>query len=219
MKKNVKILFVGNSLTYVNYAPEMVRRFFEAAGITAECVMLTQGGKCMDFHVKSSQVSYNILYGHYDYVVLQGKASDFDPESFVVNGKQIYDNWISKTSAKPVMYVAWCLRGQKDRQPMMTAAYVELAKQTDAIIAPVGEAWQKVMRLRPAPEIYAPDGNHPTKAGTYLAAATIFYAIAGRDRTLRLHEGEGLYTECGLDLKTATAINRIACEKAKEFAK
>lgn len=218
MKKNIKILFVGNSLTYYNDAPEMVRRFFEAAGISAECVMLAYGGKDIEFHARSAQLAYNILYGNYDYVVLQDKCADFDPEVLLEHGKKIYDNFITKTNSKPVLYAIWPLLGEKSKQPMMTKTYVELAKQIGGIVAPAGEAWYKALRLRPAPELYMSDRNHPTPAGTYLASATIFYAITKRDRMLRLSEGKGLYTECGLDFKTATALNRIACEKAKEYA-
>jgi len=218
MKKNIRILFIGNSLTYYNYLPEKVHDFFEAIDVNADCVMLTVSGKCMDYHCKQSYTSYNILHGHYDYVVLQGIAMGFNPETFVSCGKQIYDNYISKTDSKTVLYMAYARKDERYKQPEMTAAYLELAKQTGAIVAPCGEVFGKVLRLRPAPEIYCEDKNHPNPAGTYLCAATIFYSIMGRDRMLRLPEKDGVYTKCGLDRKTAMAINRIACEKAREYA-
>jgi hypothetical protein len=40
-------------------------------------------------------------------------------------------------------------------------------------IAPVGEAWQYVREHYPKIELYHPDGKHPSKAGTYLAACVI----------------------------------------------
>ena len=218
MKKNIRILFVGNSLTYYNFLPAKLHDFFAAVGIEADCVMLTASGKCMDYHVKQSYTSYNILYGHYDYVILQGIAMGFEPETFVRCGKQIYDDFISKTDAKTVLHVSYARKDERKKQPEMTAAYLELARQTGAIVAPVGEAFGKVLRMRPAPEIYCEDKNHPSPAGTYLAAATLFYAIMGRERMLRLPKTGGLYEKCGLDRKTALTVNRIACEMARRYA-
>ena len=215
-KRKIRILFIGNSLTYVNDLPEVVRRLFEGVGIEADCFMLAVGGKCMDYHARQAETAYNIRYGHYDYIVLQGKATGFDPDPFYENGKIIFDKFISGTGAKPVMYVAWSLRGEAEKQPSMTAAYTKLAGYTGGLVAPAGEAWQKALRLRPAPEIYKEDGNHPTRAGTYLCSLCIFYAITGRKKSMALGE-RGYFSDYGLDRHAAVAFNRIACEKTREF--
>ncbi len=217
MKKNIKILFIGNSLTYYNDLPEVVRRFFEEIEVNAECVLLSMGGKCLDFHASSRQVSYNIRCGHYDYIVLQGKVTGFDPKLFVESGKSICDNYIFNTDSKTVLFMPWALKGRRKDQPVFTEAYKNLCEYAHGIMAPVGEAFLKVQRMRPAPVLYEKDANHPSIVGSYLAAATIFYAITGRDRMLRLPEEGGIYTEQGIDRPTAMALNRIACEKAKEF--
>ena len=82
MKKKIKILFIGNSLTYYNFLPECVRRMLECDGIKSDCVMLTAPGKCLKYHSEHPDTKYNILYGHYDYIVLQGVADGFYADEF-----------------------------------------------------------------------------------------------------------------------------------------
>ncbi|MBR6578660.1 MAG: SGNH/GDSL hydrolase family protein [Clostridia bacterium] len=207
----IKILFIGNSHTYYNDMPAIAKDIFAAAGLDAEVTMLTQGGKCLDWHYEQKQTRFNILYGGYDYIVLQSRASNFDPESYLENGKKIYDEWISKTDSTPILYMVWSNKGKKKEQPALTEANVELAKYMNGRVAPAGEIWQTVLRRRPAPELYREDGNHATPTGSYLAAASIFYAITERRRALRVNEGDEPHTRLGIDEKTASAIHTIAC--------
>ena len=101
--------------------------------------------------------------------------------------------------------------------PALTAANVELAKYMNGRVAPAGEIWQAVLRRRPAPELYREDGNHATPTGSYLAAASIFYAVTERQRALRINEGDEPHTRLGIDEKTASAIHSIACREAIKY--
>ncbi len=213
----ISILFIGNSHTYYNDMPAIAKDIFAAAGLEAEVTMLTQGGKCLDWHYDQKQTRFNILYGGYDYIVLQSKASNFDPEPYLENGKKIYDEWISQTDATPILYTVWSNKGKKKDQPALTNANVELAKYMKGRVAPAGEVWQTVLRRRPAPELYREDGNHATPTGSYLAAASIFYAITERRRALRVNEGDEPHTRLGIDERTAAAIHSIACRTALAY--
>jgi hypothetical protein len=218
MMSKIKILFIGNSHTYYNDMPLIAKDIFAAAGIEAEITMLTQGGKCLDWHYEQKQTRFNILYGGYDYIVLQSKASNFDREAYLDSGKKIYDEWISKTNATPILYMVWSNKGKKkEEQPALTEANVELAKYTKGRVAPAGEVLQTVLRRRPAPELYREDGNHVTPTGSYLAAVSIFYAITERRRALRVNEGDEPHTRLGIDEKTAAAIHTIACRMALAY--
>ena len=84
-------------------------------------------------------------------------------------------------------------------------------------VAPAGEAWQTVLRRRPAPELYREDGNHATPTGSYLAASSIFYAITERHRALSVDAGDEPHTRLGIDDKTAAAIQSITCRTTLKF--
>lgn len=218
MNKTEKILFIGNSHTYYNFLPAMVKELFASVGENVEVTMITEGGKCLDYHAAHRNTAFNILWGNYDVVVLQGKATDFDPEKFVAGGVSIYEDFISKTCARTVLYMVWANRGKTEEQIPMIKAYRELAEKTDAVIAPAGDVWQKVLKTRPAPNLYIEDGNHATPTGSYLAASTIFYAITGRQRALTVADGEGLHSRLGINTKVAADIQRIACRTTREYA-
>ncbi|MCQ2354690.1 MAG: hypothetical protein MJ102_06270 [Clostridia bacterium] len=218
MDKIEKILFIGNSHTYYNFMPAMVRELFASVGENVEVTMITEGGKCLDYHAAHRNTAFNILWGNYDVVVLQGKASAFDPEKFVAGGVSIHEEFISKTNARTVLYMVWANRGKPEQQVPMIKAYRELAEKTGAVIAPAGEVWHKILKTRPAPDLYIEDGNHATPTGSYLAASTIFYAITGRQRALTVTDGEGLHSRLGIETKVAADIQRIACRTTREYA-
>jgi hypothetical protein len=47
----------------------------------------------------------------------------------------------------------------------------------DAILAPVGLAWQQVQQLIPGLDLYHPDGRHANPIGSYLTACVFYAAV------------------------------------------
>ena len=74
MNKKLRILFIGNSHTYMNDMPEMVAMRFRNHGYDCEVTMIAHGGWYLKQHVEEPDVRFNILYGHYDY---KGEKSRF----------------------------------------------------------------------------------------------------------------------------------------------
>ena len=79
-KKSLSILFIGNSHTYCNDMPLMVRRRAVDEGYDCQVTMLAHPGWYLAQHTAEPDVRFNILYGGYDYVVLQEHAHPFGPE-------------------------------------------------------------------------------------------------------------------------------------------
>jgi hypothetical protein len=63
-----------------------------------------------------------------------------------------------------------------ETQALLADAYANVARELDAILAPVGLAWQRVQRLIPGLDLYHPDGRHANPIGSYLTAC-VFYAM------------------------------------------
>lgn len=70
----MRVLFIGNSHTYFNDMPEIFAELARMKGIACEVTMITHGGWFLHQHQKEPEVRFNILYGNYDYVVLQEHA-------------------------------------------------------------------------------------------------------------------------------------------------
>lgn len=53
----MKLLFIGNSHTYYNAMPDMVRKLFEATGQRTHITMIAEGGKSLSYHVSADRKS------------------------------------------------------------------------------------------------------------------------------------------------------------------
>ena len=152
----MKILFIGNSHTFVHYVPARVAHFCLSHGKPVETTMLTHPGMGLDWHLEQSQTYYNLLYGRYDAVVLQHNAQ-----------------------TKPYLYMTWTEKNNPQGQETMSAAYEELGKLTGAVVCPVGRVWQAVRAAHPEEELYFADGEHSSVLGASLAGAVIGRTLLG----------------------------------------
>lgn len=198
----MKVLFIGNSHTYFNDMPQMFRQICRENAIKAEVTMLSHGGKGLDFHQAQPEVRFNILYGEYDFVVLQHTAHPFGPEQPMVEAAEKIHQWIRQAKAEPVLYMTWSEKGNEAGQPRVAKAYFDLGKRLGAKVAPVGLAWWKVFHERPDLELYHTDGQHASPTGSLLAAYTIFSTITGK--------------KAQADEPLAAAVSRAAYEAVAE---
>ena len=68
----------------------------------------------------------------------------------------------SLTVATPVLYMHWRRKEAPLRDlHVLRKAFAEAAPQTDARVAPVGEAFEALGKARPALELFDTDGSHP----------------------------------------------------------
>jgi len=73
----LRVLFVGNSYTYVNRLPEMIRQMSLAAKERRpmECRLIAPGGCSLEKHWNDGAVAQAIAGGGWDYVVLQEQST------------------------------------------------------------------------------------------------------------------------------------------------
>lgn len=179
----MRILFIGNSHTYYNDMPEMVRKMAVEAGIDCEVTMLAHGGWFLEQHAEEPECRFNILYGGYDYVVLQEHAHPFGPEERLYEAVRRLNEWIRQGKSVPVIYMTWAQKGEEALQERMTLAHRRIAEECGALLAPVGERWWSYQKDCPEAEMYAADGAHASAQGSEFAARCIWEAIlADRNR-------------------------------------
>lgn len=196
-KDEIRILFIGNSYTYFNSTPELVKAFIQEKFPEQSVItqLISGGGMTLADHWQNEGTVETIRTGEWDYVVLQeqsklgmGVMIDNDmyfgqTERFFEHARK-FDNEITKADAKTVFLMTWSVRDQPNEQAILTHAYTTIAKELEALVVPVGIVWDKV-RTIPKIDLYADDGGHPSPEGSYLTAVTL-YATLMADNPLGL---------------------------------
>ena len=172
----MKILFIGNSHTFVHYVPLRVKAYFEMCNEKADVTMLTHPGMGLDWHLDQSPTYLNLIYGDYDAVVLQHNAHPFPGKQSLIDAGLRMKQIIPENS-EIFLYMAWSEKNNPQGQAIMSESYEELAEKIDANVCPVGMVWWKVKEKYPEDELYFDDGEHTSVFGASLAAAVIARTI------------------------------------------
>ena len=116
------------------------------------------------------------------------------------------------TGARPVLFMTWGHQsgssevghsGYASMQQAIAGTYQELGDAVAGEMAPVGMAWWMSLAERPDIQLYQPDGSHPTRAGSYLAATVITATLLDIDPA-------SMDDDLGLDNGQAEALRAFA---------
>ncbi len=197
LDKNMKynILFIGNSYTYYNDMPDVIfADIAKSAGYDIEVTKVTKGGWYLDGHADSSDESGAIVdvmlkKNKYDYVIIQEQSvcPAADPGRFYDGARSLLEK-VKANGATPILYETW---GRKTGNSTLTqygwtnesmtwklaAAYKAIGSELSIEVAYAGLAFFDVYTNNRDIELYSDDGSHPSAAGSYLVALTIFAEI------------------------------------------
>ena len=179
--KDIKVLFVGNSHTYMNDMPQLFREVYgQTTGCSAEVTMLAYSGRPLSWHLAEHfSLRFALLYGGYDYCVIQQAAHPFPPEEeTLADGRELID-LCRQTGTTPVLYMTWAEARFPENQQKMIDTYTKLRDLTGARLAPVGIAWQWLRKAHPEVELFYKDGEHASPYGDLLIAAVLTATLAG----------------------------------------
>jgi hypothetical protein len=215
MENAIKVLFIGNSHTYFNDMAYMLKYFsIQDTEIPAiDPVMLAHPYKTLGEHKTEPEIRFNILFGGYDYIVLQQGAHPFLGEEVLIKDASAINEFIKETNSKAILYMTWAENAHPEKQPVMTEAYYKLAEKIDALVAPVGLAFGKVKSTAPQIELFDEDGGHASVAGSYLAAI-LFYCVIYKKSPLGLPNKIMFKERClyEIDREIAGILQKIAWE-------
>jgi tetratricopeptide (TPR) repeat protein len=189
----IKILFIGNSYTYFNSSPELVKALIQEKfpEQLVETQLISGGGMTLADHWQNESTIQTIRTGDWDYVVLQeqsklGMAVMIDNDIFFGQTERFYeyarkfDTEIKKADAKTVFLMTWSVKDKPKEQAILSHAYTSIAKELKAELVPVGLVWDE-LRTNPKIELYADDGGHPSPLGSYLSAVTLYSTLMADD--------------------------------------
>jgi hypothetical protein len=177
------ILFVGNSLTYVNDLPGMVRRVAEAAGGGLRVEMAAGANLAVIDHTDgATDAKGKISANRWDVVVLQQGPTPggICRDALVIAAMRLAPA-IREAGGRPALFLPWTRRSYTGPIDEIAASATAAARAVGGLVIPIGIAWRKALQADPTLPLYGQDGYHPAPAGTLLSALTTYDRIVGHD--------------------------------------
>ena len=195
-----RVLFIGNSYTYVNNLAELIMRMMSSPGYNMDYQMSAPGGCTFQQHCTVSS-SY-IQQDGWDYVVLQEQSQlPSFPESQFMQESYPYASSLCSMirdynpDAKIVFYMTWGRKnGDQQNCPyypplctyqgmdsLLNLRYMMMAEDNHAWVSPVGAVWHYIRDHYPDYELYQSDESHPSYLGSYVAACCFYTVFTGRN--------------------------------------
>jgi len=174
-----RVLFVGNSLTAGNELPLLVEAMARAKGLSLSCEAVTHPDLSLEDHWARDTQSA-IRGGGFKYVVLQqGPSSLPASRENLREWTKRFGAEIRQAGATPALFMVWPDRSRLAFFPEVRESYRLAAEDVEGVLLPAGEAWNAAWRRDPKLSLYGGDNFHPSRLGTYAAAATILSGLTG----------------------------------------
>jgi hypothetical protein len=175
-ERPARILFIGNSFTYVNDVPGIVAGFARAAGLRQPiCRSVVAGGFSLEDHWDKGAAQKVLEEEKWDFVVLQqGPSASPEGRGLLIRYARRFAPLIGKAGAKPALYMVWPSTARLRDFGDVSDSYRLAAQDIGGVLLPAGDAWRIAEKKAPGLKLYSADGLHPTPAGSYLAAAVIY---------------------------------------------
>jgi hypothetical protein len=226
-------IFIGNSFFYYNNSlhnhvgqlvrsanPKVVERFRSTSA--------TISGSGIDWHDvdayfkpavaaysfdAKNHVVFNKLDRKFDVAIVQDCSQcPVNPQLKAVFHEFTKKNAqaLRKHRATPVFFMTWAYEDVPSMTADLAAEYTTAGNANDALVIPAGLAFAKALYKRPGLRLYVNDKRHPTLAGSYLAACTVFASLYGLTP-------EGNKYIADLDPSLAAFLQGVAWETVREY--
>ena len=175
--KQLRVLFIGNSLTSTGDIPARFARLADAMGRKATVEMVAFPDYGLEDHWRDGRALEAIRKKSWDVVVLQHSSST-KPESQaeLVEYTKRFAKPIREAGAKPALYMVWPSVDKVREFNSLIVGHRAAAESVDAILLPVGEAWLRAMGEDKRLKLYG-DTIHPNSLGQDLAVLTIYLTL------------------------------------------
>ena len=220
------VLFVGNSLTYVNDLPYIVESLVDSVpGLTPAARISPAVAAFPDYaledHWADGTAVRAIEQRKWSVVVLQQGSSALDESrANLRQWTKKFDDKIRAAGARTALYAVWPLATRQFDFDRVTESYTLAATDVNGMLFPVGEAWRAAWRRDANLALYADDGLHPSVRGSYLGGLVIAAMLVDRS-PVGLPTKIRLRTGAVIDIPPAdaTLMQAAAAEAIASFGK
>lgn len=172
------MLFVGNSLTYFNNLPELVKQIAACEKVEVSYRTLALPNYALEDHWNDKTVIEEINSGKYNFVIVQqGPSSQQEGRTLLLDYGLKLDSLCEKKKAQLAVFMVWPSKARSTDFQGVYESYKILAESSKSIFCPAGRAWQTLWKNDPAFELYGPDNFHPGLKGSLLSALVIYGRI------------------------------------------
>lgn len=178
--KSLKILFVGNSLTYSNNLPLLVETLAKRNGQSLKTEMLAFPNYALEDHWNDGRLQKQISSNQFSHVVVQqGPSSQAEGKERLLSSGAEIKSLCEKHHVKLAFFIVWPSRANYDTFDGVIANYTLAAEQTNSILCPVGKVWKEHFDRTNDFSYFGPDSFHPSPEGSQAAAQIIYDVLLG----------------------------------------
>ena len=213
------VLFVGNSLTYVNDLPWTVAAIAASAGDTIRYRTAAGPNLALIDHLNgATNAVAEIKAGGWEYVVLsQGPTPRGICRDSLTLWTKLFDPHIRAVGARAALFMTWPSFGDRAIFDDVRISFQQAAQAVGGMFMPAGEAWRAAWAVNPELALYGGDGFHPSELGTFLAALEIYERITGRDARTIPARAFAAGRELSVPVETIRLLQRAAHEANTKF--
>ena len=176
----IKVLFVGNSLTYANDLPKLVEIGAKKMGVKIKATMLAYPNYAIEDHWKEKKVLRLLEQENFDFLILQqGPSSQIDGREMLMEYGAKFQTACKSTNTRLVFFMVWPSLNYFRSFDQVIANYSEAANYNKALLCPVGKVWKDYIDQSGDLSLYGADGFHPSQKGSLIAAQVITDALLG----------------------------------------
>jgi hypothetical protein len=171
---NYSILFIGNSLTYTNNLPILIKKHAKQKGIKLKVEMIAFPNYAIEDHWNEGKVQNLISNKQYDFVIIQqGPSSQSDGRKMLIEYGEKYSSLCKKNESKLCYFMVWPSLRYQHTFDGVIKNHTDAALINNSILLPVGEIWKDYIDSTSNKEYYGSDGFHPSLKGSQVAAKII----------------------------------------------
>ena len=207
------VLFIGNSLTFANDLPGIVRALVEASGVgPVEIHSVTAANYSLADHLANGAAAAEIQRHRPALVVLQqGPSSLAESRADLIASTVRFDSMARAVGGRAGLYGVWPERERMSVFNRVHESYRLAAERVGGVYLPAGVAWEAAWRRDGTLALYADDDFHPSVLGTYAAALVIYQRITGRSP---VGLPARLRTTSGVEVDIPPAVARVLQDAA-----
>ncbi len=210
-----RVLFVGNSLTYVEDVPSRVVQIARQWGDTSVRVAtLAAPNFALIDHWANGSLRTLLSRSNWEFVVMQqGPSSLPENQLLLREWATLIEPSIRAAGGTPMLYGVWPHAARPQDMPAVEQSYRLAAQAVQGEFAPAGSAWYRALAISPTLPLYAADGLHAAPMGAYVAAVVIAARVLGRDPLTLPPVAPGV----AADSFTVRLLQRVASEALRDL--